>query len=303
MSEIEHTMGKLVPVASFSNKEELEKEAQKIVESEGWTLEEYYDSYTECLKDDGYRIYYIGTDTIYKIEAVKFDLYADIMRAFVNPDGTISFEVKYYNGGRSFNEALDTSIKKSCQKIVKKVFIDGGCFTGDSILAFINNTELGADKFKQRDDSSEYEIYGFDGKEYKEDWDKIRSKFPNVKMFNQVLWTENTTLDFAEKRYSLSNSIVDIPLRLRDGGWRKVFQKEAIDICDFLDKKYSKDDYIVLKLDIEGAEYPIIDKMFDTGHIHWIDELYVEFHNVWHVSRQEYIDRIEELDIYFHVWS
>ena len=36
----------------------------------------------------------------------------------------------------------------------------------------------------------------------------------------------------------------------------------------------------MLKLDIEGAEYQVLDKMIRDGSIAYVDRLYVEFHNV-----------------------
>jgi hypothetical protein len=41
---------------------------------------------------------------------------------------------------------------------------------------------------------------------------------------------------------------------------------------------FSKEDYIVLKVDIEGAEYEVLEKMFEDGSIEYIDELYIEWH-------------------------
>jgi FkbM family methyltransferase len=51
---------------------------------------------------------------------------------------------------------------------------------------------------------------------------------------------------------------------------------ECIDFCEWLVDTFSKDDYIVLKVDIEGAEYKIFDKMFEDGSIEYINELHGE---------------------------
>ena len=37
--------------------------------------------------------------------------------------------------------------------------------------------------------------------------------------------------------------------------------------------------YIVLKLDVEGAEYDILDRMLERGTLSRINELYIEFHD------------------------
>jgi hypothetical protein len=40
----------------------------------------------------------------------------------------------------------------------------------------------------------------------------------------------------------------------------------------------SRDDYVVLKLDVEGKEYGILDYMLDSGLIKLVDKLYCEWH-------------------------
>lgn len=52
----------------------------------------------------------------------------------------------------------------------------------------------------------------------------------------------------------------------------------AVDLSRFIEQSISRDDYVVLKLDVEGAEYAIIDRLVDTGTIEFVDELFVEFH-------------------------
>ena len=46
----------------------------------------------------------------------------------------------------------------------------------------------------------------------------------------------------------------------------------------FIKENFLKEDFIVLKLDIEGAEFEVLKDMIDTGSIKYVDELYVEFH-------------------------
>jgi hypothetical protein len=40
---------------------------------------------------------------------------------------------------------------------------------------------------------------------------------------------------------------------------------------------FTPNDYVVLKLDIEGAEYPVLESMLDSS-LALVDELTVEFH-------------------------
>ncbi|XP_078682182.1 uncharacterized protein LOC144916733 [Branchiostoma floridae x Branchiostoma belcheri] len=51
-----------------------------------------------------------------------------------------------------------------------------------------------------------------------------------------------------------------------------------IDISTWIQQNTDIDDYVILKLDVEGAEYEIIDKMLKEGTFKWVDKLYGEFH-------------------------
>lgn len=53
---------------------------------------------------------------------------------------------------------------------------------------------------------------------------------------------------------------------------------ESFDLSQFILKTFSKEDYIVLKMDIEGAEYKVVDKMFNDGSLSYISEFYGELH-------------------------
>lgn len=52
----------------------------------------------------------------------------------------------------------------------------------------------------------------------------------------------------------------------------------TIDFSRWLGANFSKKDYIIIKMDIEGAEYAVLEKMIRDGTLGMVDELYVEFH-------------------------
>lgn len=45
-------------------------------------------------------------------------------------------------------------------------------------------------------------------------------------------------------------------------------------------RNYPDDDIVVVKLDCEGAEYPILEALLKSPELRKVNELYVEFHNV-----------------------
>ncbi|NIC38938.1 FkbM family methyltransferase [Halomonas desiderata] len=54
---------------------------------------------------------------------------------------------------------------------------------------------------------------------------------------------------------------------------------ETVDLSNFITEKSSEYDEIVLKLDVEGAEYEILDKMINEGTLRHVNKLYCEFHH------------------------
>jgi len=50
---------------------------------------------------------------VYSVEMGYVNPYADIFRSSKNEDGTIDFEVKYYNGGCGFDGAIEYAITRS----------------------------------------------------------------------------------------------------------------------------------------------------------------------------------------------
>ena len=55
---------------------------------------------------------------------------------------------------------------------------------------------------------------------------------------------------------------------------------ESVDFGNWIRSRFSRDDHVVVKLDIEGAEYEVLDKMLSDGSIAFVDKIYLELHNV-----------------------
>ena len=52
----------------------------------------------------------------------------------------------------------------------------------------------------------------------------------------------------------------------------------ALDLADFLRRRVDRRDYVVLKLDVESAEYTLVPHLLQTGAHRLIDELFMEVH-------------------------
>ncbi|XP_070546195.1 uncharacterized protein [Ptychodera flava] len=67
-----------------------------------------------------------------------------------------------------------------------------------------------------------------------------------------------------------------------DGGKRKLSRHDVIptvDLSQWIQRNVNKEDYVIFKLDVEGAEYGILRKMLTDGTFAWIDKFYGEYHS------------------------
>lgn len=108
MSEVVHYRGKLYEVEKLEN-ETLEEQCKRLLENK--ELDEFYDSYKEMLLDDLSDYFTEHNEVIYRITKENVDIDEDIFQMNKNEDGSISFEVKYYNGGCGFSEAIEEAFE------------------------------------------------------------------------------------------------------------------------------------------------------------------------------------------------
>ena len=83
-------------------------------------------------------------------------------------------------------------------------------------------------------------------------------------------------------------------------------QAQCIDLSDWVFKNVSKENYNILKIDIEGAEYPVINHLLDTGAYEYIDEWLVEFTSESRVPEsfdQGVIDRFKSIVPDYTDWA
>ena len=53
----------------------------------------------------------------------------------------------------------------------------------------------------------------------------------------------------------------------------------CINFSSWLSANFRKSDHVIVKMNIEGAEYEVLNKMLRSGSIKLLDELFVSFHN------------------------
>jgi len=142
---------------------------------------------------------------------------------------------------------------------MRKIFLDCGAHNGCSVQMF---TEL-------HPDFNEFEIYSFECDEYRFKQLSAKGSELGLSSFNPIkkaIWVNNGKKVFDGWQLKDTTNIDD------EQGI------ETLDLSQFILDNFSKDDYIILKLDIEGAEYKVINKMFHDGSLGYIKQIYGELH-------------------------
>ena len=191
--------------------------------------------------------------------------------------------------------------------LARKVFIDCGAHMGSSIKFFLENFP----------DAQDYEIYSFEAnpnfyKGYEED--HLACTVPKLN-FNQftfipkAVWTEDTKVTFFKRdaRNSESSTLIKKKTEIQyNKGWKKI-EVDAIDFTAWLKNNFTPEDHIVLKMDIEGAEYEVLEKMYQQDAFKYISEFYCELHNVkcgrGRDDDRKIIERFNEHDLTIYLWD
>ena len=150
---------------------------------------------------------------------------------------------------------------------LNKIFIDCGAHCGESILeakhrfgdditihSFEANPNLATELKKHFNLDSNVTIHN------KAVW---INEDKNIKFYLSVDFSDGSSIYKEKKSGGVSDNIyVDVP---------------SIDLNKFI-RSFDKNDYIILKLDVEGAEYEILDNLIENNTVSLINEFHGEFH-------------------------
>jgi len=156
---------------------------------------------------------------------------------------------------------------------MRKVFIDGGANVGQSIEAFCNHYP----------NAEEYEIHSFEASQSPNVLGPLntivgafRDKVKSIDVHNKAIWIHNGTIDFYDAGTESSSILYRTGMVNNTSVTKR--KVDCIDMGDCIKSNFTKEDHIVLKLDIEGAEYQVIPKLCEDGVFDYIDRFYCEIH-------------------------
>jgi len=167
---------------------------------------------------------------------------------------------------------------------MRKVFLDMGAHDGCSVRQFIENW----------DDWQEYEFFSFEP-------DKGRFDLLN-----------ETYLKYKLKGRTYKTACGHITGRRSFDGWKLGGKVETggvpcLNMSVFIQENFSKDDYIIMKFDIEGEEYNMIEIMHQDKTLEYINEAYGELHGPkkgYKVSQNNHLlDTLEKYGLKCGQWD
>ena len=172
--------------------------------------------------------------------------------------------------------------------MTKKIFLDLGTNVGQGLNEFHKRFHLL--------NNPDWKIFCFEpNKDI-----NLNSLFPNVnniEFHNKAIWIENKIMEFRKQGHNKEN-LVGLGSKLEcvtkisntSNCHYKIDNVEAIDFSEFLHDLKTKYPYstIYVKMDIEGAEFQVIDHLIKKGTITLIKELYCECHGRFQFPLEKY---------------
>lgn len=149
-------------------------------------------------------------------------------------------------------------------------------------------------------------------------YDLLNNGF-NIKHFNVAVLDRNTNLHLNAIESDIwdgtevgtftsqASNILENPPK-ECSGKELIYQNEkhfvrAIDFSSFLSMFSNINDYNVVKLDIEGSEFAVLDKLILDGTIKYINELYIEFHPHFFADQEFYKEKITKYKKIFNEYK
>jgi len=145
---------------------------------------------------------------------------------------------------------------------------------------------------------------------------KKYSSLKNVEILNKAVFTENIVKTFRFDKNNVftpggsliekHNSNVKIDF--------EEHQVQCVDLIEIIESLYENESEIIIKMDVESAEYDILEKLIDKKTIFKVEKMYIEFHSQFmndddkklFVPREQNIEnfiRVNNINVNFIPWD
>lgn len=136
----------------------------------------------------------------------------------------------------------------------------------------------------------------------------------NFIFINKAIWTKNCFLPFylSKDERQIASSLLKEKLCKVDSKIVPYFEEEpvlveCVDLSDWIEKNIKTHHRLILKLDIEGAEYDVLNKLIEEKTILKVKKLYVEFHPETVLSKKHdhhlIIEKLKKIGLLVQEWD
>lgn len=145
------------------------------------------------------------------------------------------------------------------------IFVDIGAYNGDTIQQFYNWGHL-------LGDPHEFKIYAFEPNPiHKEALETLEKQKKNLTVSNKAAWVTNGKIEFTVD--DIGSTVMKSK---KNWGKGEIIEVECFDFSEWLQN--NADEFVIVKMDCEGAEFPILERLIADNTIELIDMLWVEMH-------------------------
>jgi len=179
---------------------------------------------------------------------------------------------------------------------MKKIFLDVGAYDGDSIKKF--RKYVGNHKI--------YEIHAFEPNP--NHWKHFPESDTSVTLHKEAVWIYDGDIDFFVGEQS--NGIGSTLMADKTTGqvdYDNPVPSKCIDFDRWIKENCSKEDFIILKMDIEGGEFKVIPHMMKGGSFDYLNEIWIEIHpnkikKYLSTDKLKMVEDIKKYDILYKDW-
>ena len=105
---------------------------------------------------------------------------------------------------------------------------------------------------------------------------KTTAEKHNCTIYPTAVWTEVADFEFVSNANNEASSLLSGGFFDSNSSVR--FKVRSVSIVDFFLQHVSPYDHVIFKLDVEGAEYAILQRLITVGFGCWLNEAILEFH-------------------------
>lgn len=185
---------------------------------------------------------------------------------------------------------------------MKNIFIDLGTHFGQGLSHFIRLFKI----------DSSWMVFSFEANPIVFNAFIKKDIFlKNIIFYNKAAFTYDGSIVINvetppnEGETGMGSSVIDLKEwnpwngKLRES-FKTNYSVECIDFSNFIKMLHNTDTNIFVKMDIEGSEFCILEKMIEEKTIFLIKEIWIEFHDSFFVDKESYIKRKENIILFLN---